>query len=103
MLAVCASICTHDTGIVYLIMPVRMILAGYCDNDTLRNSVCVPVSAGTGYQWGSHHWVHMTWNKVYVARLLYAMGFTLLHADADTTWYSDPYPWLQQVGATLPP
>jgi hypothetical protein len=58
-------------------------------------------AAGTSYQWGSLHWHQTTWNKVYVMRAIYAMGFDVLHSDADSTWWNDPLPWFKQVRPLL--
>jgi len=52
---------------------------------------------GTGYQWGSHHWHQTTWNKVYVVKTIFDMGYHVMHSDADTTWFNDPLPWFKLV------
>ncbi|KAL6755674.1 nucleotide-diphospho-sugar transferase-domain-containing protein [Haematococcus lacustris] len=52
--------------------------------------------SGNSYQWGSKHWHQTTWNKVFIVRAVYAMGFDVLHADADSTWHADPLDWFMQ-------
>lgn len=32
--------------------------------------------------WGSQHWHETTWNKVYIIKQVYDMGFHVVHADS---------------------
>ncbi|GIL50740.1 hypothetical protein Vafri_6891 [Volvox africanus] len=45
------------------------------------------------YHWGSHHWSQTTWNKVHVVRMVYELGFNIIHSDADVVWFRDPLPF----------
>lgn len=39
-----------------------------------------------------------TWNKVFVVRAVYELGFNVIHADADVTWFRDPLDYFRRVG-----
>lgn len=46
--------------------------------------------AGEGssnYRWGSSHWTETTWNKVYIIAAVHELGFHVIHADTDVTWF----------------
>ncbi len=45
------------------------------------------------YAWGNDRWHKTTWRKVHAVRSVYALGFNVIHSDADSTWWSDPLPW----------
>jgi hypothetical protein len=44
----------------------------------------------SNYRWGSSHWTETTWNKVYIIAVVHELGFHVIHADTDVTWFRDP-------------
>uniref|UniRef100_A0A7S0S184 Glycosyltransferase n=1 Tax=Chlamydomonas leiostraca TaxID=1034604 RepID=A0A7S0S184_9CHLO len=47
-------------------------------------------------EWGGKHWHETTWNKVQVVKMVYDLGFHVVHADSDVTWFRDPHPFFMR-------
>lgn len=35
--------------------------------------------------------------QVYILRMVFDMGFVVMHADSDITWFKDPFPYFRPV------
>jgi len=56
----------------------------------------VTVTSDTNYKWGSGHWHETTWNKVKIVAAVHELGFHVIHADTDVTWFQDPMPYFSK-------
>ncbi|GFH14006.1 FAD-binding FR-type domain-containing protein [Haematococcus lacustris] len=52
---------------------------------------------GAHVDWGGQHWHETTWTKVLVVRMVFEMGFHVIHADSDITWIANPMQFFGKV------
>ncbi|KAL6756927.1 nucleotide-diphospho-sugar transferase-domain-containing protein [Haematococcus lacustris] len=57
---------------------------------------------GAHVDWGGQHWHETTWTKVLVVRMVFDMGFHVIHADSDITWFANPMQFFGKHIATGP-